>query len=205
MPAITVRRARARFFAENGFEPDGGYEQEWADAQFGPFAYRVPNLRARAQALRVHDLHHLVTGYATSWRGEAAISAWELGSGWGRLPYAWVIALFGFFTGLIAQPLETFRAFVRGRGSANLYERGDVDTILDRPLDVLQHELHVPGNDRRASARDVVLFAATSMLAIAFGITAIVPVVLFVIAGETRRALHTAASFWRCASARLIA
>src|SRR4029079_2157900 len=113
--SASVRTARTRFFASNGFPIDGGYDDAWADAQFGPVAYRVPNLPARSRALRIHDLHHLVTGYTTSWRGEAAISAWELGSGWGRHWYAWVIALFGFFTGLVAQPQATLAAFARGR------------------------------------------------------------------------------------------
>jgi ubiquinone biosynthesis protein Coq4 len=28
--------------------------------------------------VRLHDLHHLVTGYPTDWKGELEISAWEI-------------------------------------------------------------------------------------------------------------------------------
>jgi hypothetical protein len=185
--SVTVRAARSRFFAQNGFAADGGYDDAWADAEFGPIAYRVPNLRARASALRIHDLHHLVTGYATSWRGEAEISAWELGSGWGRHAYAWVIALFGLFTGLLTQPMTTLIAFARGRRSANLYDRDSVDEVLDLPLSELERTLHVPASVKVAPI-DLAHFVSTAFVAIAFGAVAIPFVVLFVIAGETRRA-----------------
>jgi hypothetical protein len=196
---ITVRVARSRFFAASGFDADGGYDRAWADERFGPFAYSVPNSRARARALRIHDVHHLVTGYPTSWRGEASISAWELGSGWGRLPYAWVIALFGFFTGLLAEPRAMFRAFLRGRASANLYDRGDIEPLLDRSLAELARELRVPPEGTvRASAADVVRFAATALSASAFALLAAVPVVALVILGEARRVAIFRASGWRC-------
>ncbi len=31
-------------------------------------------------AVRVHDVHHVVTGDGTAWIGEAEIGAWEIGS-----------------------------------------------------------------------------------------------------------------------------
>lgn len=185
--SVSVRAARSRFFASSGFPADGGYDDEWADAEFGPVVYRVPNLRARARALRIHDLHHLVTGYATSWRGEAEISAWELGSGWGRHWYAWIIALFGLFTGLITQPGATLAAFARGRRSANLYGRDDVEALLDRPLGELEQMIHAPSSVR-AGVLDLVSFAATALVALAFGAVAIPFVAAFVVAGEVRRA-----------------
>jgi hypothetical protein len=200
--SVSVRLARSRFFAANGFPADGGYETEFADAEFGPFAYRVPNLHARARALRIHDLHHLVTGYRTSWRGEAEISAWELGSGVGRHWYAWVIALFGFFTGLIAQPNLMLSAFARGRRSANLYDRDGIEDLLDRPLVELERALHVPAS-AKATAGDVAQFTGTAIVSLAFGALAIPVVILFAIAGEVRRAASIFAGLarHRCTSA----
>jgi len=188
---LTVREARQRFFQMNGFGLDGGYDDEWAEAEFGPVVYRVPNIRSRARALRIHDLHHLATGYATDWRGEAEISAWELGSGWGRHPYAWIIALFGFMTGLLTQPRLTFAAFFRGRNSSNLYGRNDVVAELDRPLSALVKELHVPDGDSAPppSAGDVVRLAATSAAALAFGVLSLPFVAFAVFLGEARRGL----------------
>ncbi|MCB9594677.1 MAG: hypothetical protein H6719_18300 [Sandaracinaceae bacterium] len=199
----TLREARRRFFATNGFGADGGYDAPWVDATFGPFAYRLPNLRARARALRIHDLHHLVTGYATDWRGEAEISAWELGSGWGRYPYAWMIAIFGVLTGLLAQPRATWAAFARGRRSANLYPRRDVEPLMDRPLSEVARELHVPPSGAKHAVRlgDAGAFAITSITAIAFGFVAAPFVSGFVALGEMRRATRGGCPFTGAAHA----
>ena len=69
------RQARARFFRESGFAADGGYDEDWSDAEIGGLRYRVRNGPARRAALRLHDLHHVATGYGVDWRGEAEISA----------------------------------------------------------------------------------------------------------------------------------
>ena len=73
-------------------------------------------------ALALHDLHHLVTGYGTTLRGECEIAGWELGSGgcaW-RL-HMWVDRLSTFAFGLLAAPAATLRALRRGLRHRNLY------------------------------------------------------------------------------------
>jgi hypothetical protein len=185
----TVRAARARFFARNGWAADGGYDDEWAEADFGVVRYRVPNTRARRAALRVHDVHHVLTGYDTDWRGEAEISAWELGSGVGRYPYAWLIALWGLFTGLVALRRETFLAFVRGRRSHNLLSRSFDEAWLDEPVASLRARLGVASRDVVATATDTLLFAAWSTLAVVLGALSTLPALGLVGLAFTRRAL----------------
>ncbi len=178
--APTVRAARARFFAQAGFPADGGYRDPWAEAEFGPVRYRVPNGGLRARALRLHDLHHVATGYATDWRGESEISGWELGSGGaGSTAYAWLIALWGVFVGLLLHPGPTFRAFVRGRGSTNLYGQPWDPTWLDQPLGQLRDALSVQP-ERRATPADAFAFAPTVLLAVALGTASLVPAFLMV-------------------------
>lgn len=165
MGEVTLADARRRFFADSGFAPDGGYDDAWAHAQFGALPYSVPNPRIRAEALRVHDLHHPITGYSADWRGEASISAWELGSGGaGRYAYAWFIALFGFLTGLLASPGSTWRAFVAGRSARNLYRDPDPTQWLERPLEEVRRELIAP-RSRAAGLNDHMAFAGWSVLA----------------------------------------
>lgn len=172
-PAPTVRDARAAFFARNGFPSDGGYDDAWAEAEFGVLRYRVPNPPARAEALRLHDLHHLVTGYSTDWRGEALISAWEVASGAGTRPWGWAIMLWGLFTGLVGMPRATFDAFLRGRGARNLYGSELTEELLDGSLSELQEALGVrPGGATRARTRDLLAFAGWSSMALAWGIVA---------------------------------
>src|SRR5207237_6988555 len=77
----TVRDARARYFAANGFD-ERGYGDRWVRLQAGPIPLFIPNTRSRVRAVRVHDVHHIVTGYATSLAGEAELGAWAIASGW---------------------------------------------------------------------------------------------------------------------------
>ena len=69
----TLLAARAEHYALNEFGEDGGASRTWDEAQFGPIPYAVPNTRARADALRVHDLHHVLTDYETDWRSASWI------------------------------------------------------------------------------------------------------------------------------------
>ena len=99
--AISVGEARARFFEESGFPPDGGMSASFvAFWNLGPIPIGFPNSNARRRALQMHDLHHVATGYPPTWTGEAEISAWELATGCGEYAFAWTITLQGLAVGL---------------------------------------------------------------------------------------------------------
>ena len=68
--ALTLREARGRYFAANGLG-EGGYDDKWVRLAVGPLRFAFPNTAGRVRAVRYHDLHHVVTGYATDWTGEA--------------------------------------------------------------------------------------------------------------------------------------
>src|SRR5579871_6284939 len=129
MPAADselVRDARARHFADNGFS-DAAYTSRW-------WYFPIPNPPGRKRAIPLHDLHHVVTGYATTFVGEAEISAWELGAGCGDHLFVWWIAASAAVVGLVIAPLRTIRAFRRGRRCRSLYNthRRWHDGLLDR-------------------------------------------------------------------------
>lgn len=195
--AQTLREARRRFFVDSGFAADGGYDDTWQDARFGPVPYAVPNPGVRKAALRVHDLHHPLTGYAADWRGEAQISAWELGSGGGgRYPYAWFIALFGFVTGLLGLPGATWRAFVRGRRSRNLYREADPMRRLDAPLSGIRAELAVS----RGRLGTVALFTLWAMAGLLGSVFFVLGIPVLVAAGLLRRGMPCMRCPLSCAS-----
>lgn len=87
----------------------------------GPVPVVFPNSDSRRRALHRHDIHHLLTGYATDLRGEAEISAWELAAGCHRYAAAWGFGLIGAIIGIGIAPLRTLRAFRRGREMRPLY------------------------------------------------------------------------------------
>ena len=142
-PSLLVRDARARYFAENGFG-DGGYEDRWVVLRAAGVPIAVlPNTRERVRSVRLHDVHHVLTEYATSWTGEAEIAAWELASGCRDHWAAWFLNFWAALVGLAIAPRAVWRAVARGRRSRNLYGGEWSDGLLDRTVGELRRELRL--------------------------------------------------------------
>lgn len=141
-PALTMADARTRYFSDNAFGEDGGYGDAWVDFKLGPIPMPFPNTKARVRAVQYHDLHHVLTGYATDTLGEFEISAWELGAGCRDFWAAWQLNLGGLAAGVFACPRRTFRAFARGRRSTSLYGE-DMTRLLASSVGALRAETRV--------------------------------------------------------------
>ncbi len=132
--SLTLRDAVAAYFAQNRFGADGGYGDTWVKLKLGPLSLFMPNTPARVAAVRFHDLHHIVTGYRTDWRGEFEISAWELAAGCGRFYAAWWLNLGALNAGFLVCPRRTLRAFFLGRRSRSLYGETYDATLLAKTV-----------------------------------------------------------------------
>jgi hypothetical protein len=111
----TVAQALNAFYAQHDFGDDGGINSDVAYVKIGPINFPIPNTQARKEAIWLHDLHHLLNGYATDWPGEGRVSAWELATGgFGVKIYVWALVLMAMSVGILFYPTGTFRAFVRG-------------------------------------------------------------------------------------------
>lgn len=155
---LSLAEARARYFAENGFRP--GYDDRWVRLRLrGRQVPIFPNTRARVAAVRLHDLHHVATGYDTTWTGEGEISAFELAGGCGPYLAAWMLNLGGFGIGLWIAPRRVLRAFVRGRHSSNLYREGYDEARLAQSVGELRRALGLDRPVPPASVRDLVAFS----------------------------------------------
>jgi hypothetical protein len=163
---MTMREARDRYFAENNFGADGGYNDAWVDFKIGPVPLPFPNTDGRLRAVRYHDLHHILTGYHTDFLGELEISAWETGAGCKDFYAAWHINLGGAGSGALFIPRRAFRAFVRGRHSETLYGL-PLEPLLDTTVGEARRNVGV--DDSTPTASDVVLFAAVAVSGLIIG------------------------------------
>jgi hypothetical protein len=121
-PSLTLREARAQYFLRAGFD-ERSYSDRWVRlAVFGRPLLAFPNTAGRVRAVKLHDLHHVLTGYDTSWAGEAEIGAWELASGCRDHWAAWALNAAAALIGLCVAPRRVRRAFARGRREHNLYD-----------------------------------------------------------------------------------
>ena len=168
-----VRDARTEFFHLADLPSDGGYSARFIRFRIGIFSFVLPNSPARKKAVPLHDLHHLATGYDTSWTGEAEIAAWELASGCYSYLAAWLLNLLAFPLGLIIAPVRTWRAFQRGRSSGSLYDGRWDDKWLDASLGSLRARLVLDVESRPANGGDVLLFVVCALPGL-FGLIALI-------------------------------
>lgn len=169
----TVGETLRGYFAEQGLPEDGGVDLAWVHLKIGPIPIAFLNIGARRDAVRFHDVHHLVTGYQTDWAGEAEIGAWEIASGCGRYWVAWLLNSGAMGFGAVLWPRRTLRAFVRGRNSRNLY-REHYEPVLLEEVEELRQRLALVQPTPHATTRDVALFMVWAV--IGFGWMVLLPV-----------------------------
>ena len=162
-PEMTLGEARALLFERGGFAPDGGYDDRWVKMKLGPIPIGFPNVENRRRAVRFHDLHHVLTEYPTTWRGETEIGAWEVATGLRRFWAGWLLDLLGFALGLLINPRGVYRAFLRGRRSANLYGLEWDEGILAKRVGDVRSSLRLDRPIGEVTTADRVSFAAWSV------------------------------------------
>ena len=137
---MTTREALGDYFERRGIKPhdesiEAWLRENWAYMTIRGHRVPVKPLYGYKPIVIVHDVHHVVTGYDTSWTGEFQVAAWELGSGGcGRFLLMWNNRLFALLLGLLFAPVATQQAFARGRKERNLY-RFDCRSILACEVD----------------------------------------------------------------------
>jgi hypothetical protein len=147
-PTITLREGRDRYLAENGFTMDTYTEtSSRVPVMFG-IHVTLPSPLQRRQALPMHDLHHVVTGYGTDLAGEAEISAWETSRGLGPLGlYVRSLIWLGDTQGMLLRPRRTWRAFRAAPGKGSLFGRFDeYERLLRRSVGEVRRELGLSEN-----------------------------------------------------------
>jgi hypothetical protein len=141
---VRVSEARDEYLARNGFSI-AAYEDRWVRVKLGPIPIVFPNVASRRRAIRFHDLHHVLTGYPTTVRGEAQIGAWEIAATFGdrgpRYWAAWLLNSMMTLLGLVIAPRLVVRAFRRGLRCTSLYRLGWSEELLGRDVEQLQSEL----------------------------------------------------------------
>lgn len=171
----TPREILEKFYADNHLELDGGQKSKRVKIELSKhFAFYFPNFNARRKALIKHDIHHLVTGYpASSFLGEAKISAWEIGSGCKKYWAAFLIDTSGLMIGAPLNFLGILKAFSRGRRTKNLYhDILSTNESLDMSIPELKKLMLLDKHDinTKPSFTDFILFSLFLLYAILFSV-----------------------------------
>lgn len=165
--SLPVPEARQRYFDDNGFT-EAGYDDRWVVVRVGGLHIPAfPNSAARRRAVKLHDLHHVATGYQTDWTGEAEIGAWEVGGGCHHHLAAWYLNVSVMGIGVLIAPRATWRAFLRGRQSRTLYDGEFSESLLDGTVGALRSRLGLDREPAPPTPADRLVFAGFAALALA--------------------------------------
>lgn len=111
----TVEQAVRDFYHQHNYGEEGGIHEKYAWMKFGFFSIPIPNVDGRRKNVYLHDINHVITGNDTTWKGESAISAWEIASGgWKDIYVIWVMAIWAMGVGVLLYPRNTLKAFKQG-------------------------------------------------------------------------------------------
>jgi len=167
-PQMTLGEARALYFDLNNFGEDGGYGERWIKVKVWRLPIWLLNTEGRRRAIKLHDIHHVLTEYPTTWRGEAEISSWEIGAGGLRKYYAgWWLDIMNVALGLLVNPRGVYRGYVRGRSGLNLYSTEFTDELLTHRVDEYRKKLRLDIPPKMPGAKDNMLFAMWVSISIA--------------------------------------
>lgn len=164
--SLTLRDARACYFAASGFD-ERSYAERWVKLQAGPIRLGFPNTGSRVRAVRFHDLHHVLTGYDTTWTGEGEIAAFEIASSCADHWAAWYLNLSAMAIGLFIAPGAMLRAFLCGRRGKNLYRERFDDALLEARVGETRRRLRLDAPPGAATAGDRAAFTLWSLAALA--------------------------------------
>lgn len=152
----TAVQALAMKRAEQGLDPLYDTAPTWPFT-IGPVTIPMPNFSWRRAAIQRHDLHHMLTGYPFTMRGEFQVATWEFAAG--RYPHwgATLLLLPLVVIGLLWSPTAIWRAFMKGHGELSLYRPEMCEAAGRLSLEVLVERTRVQGRNNRAT--DVAAFA----------------------------------------------
>jgi hypothetical protein len=122
--------------------PKDAYTAKKFSIKVGNFAINLPNIPSRVKVARFHDIHHVLTGYAANWKGEAEIGAWEIATGCEKYFVAWFLNFGAVMVGLILYPKAVIKAFKRGlKTKTNLYHNFEYEPLLDMSIKELREKI----------------------------------------------------------------
>lgn len=146
LPAsMRVRDARDLYLAENGFTT-AAYDSPTTTGSFLGMKFSVPNPPSHQRAIRLHDLHHVATGFGTDHAGEAEISAWQARRGLRAAgAYVTTIVLGNALLGVVFAPQRTWAALRSPGAGGSLFNMTvDYESLLDRTVGELREMLSIP-------------------------------------------------------------
>lgn len=124
---MTISQSLQEFYTANNFPSDGGESNDYFELKFKLFTLKLPNSQFRKDVIHMHDIQHILYNCNTTWKGEAFIAGWEIGTKmWKHFPIG-IMSLWAMGFSLVNNPKEVLKGYKAGINST-----GIIDLKIDK-------------------------------------------------------------------------
>lgn len=126
---MSISESLQEFYKDNNFPDDGGESKDFFELKFRFFTLKLPNSKFRKNAIHIHDIQHLIYNCNTSWKGEAFIAGWEIGTKmWKHFPIGFM-SLWAMGFSILNYPKKVLKGYKEGINSI-----GIIDLEMDKKM-----------------------------------------------------------------------
>ena len=119
---MTIAHSLHQFYIKNNFKPDGGENDTFFEIKFKLFSLKLPNFSFRKKVIYIHDIQHILYKQDTSWKGEAFIAGWEIGTNmWKHFPVG-ILSLWAMGFSLLNYPKKVLKGYKIGLENKNILD-----------------------------------------------------------------------------------
>lgn len=146
---MTISQSLQQFYKENNFKEDGGESEAFFELKFRYFTLKLPNTQHRKKVIYIHDIQHVLYNCDTTWKGEAFIAGWEIGTQlWKHLPIG-LISLWAMGFCLLNYPKEVIKGYKAGINSIGVIDlKIEKETLLRMSVSELSKRIKKDKNRR---------------------------------------------------------
>lgn len=139
---MTIKELLYQFYAENGIPNEGGSNDLFFDFKILKITFQLPNPEFRRKVIHIHDIEHVLYECDTSWKGEAFIAGWEIGSGmWKHIPLNF-LSLWAMGYSLWIYPIVVFKGFKEGSRNRGIIDLElTKEALLDLQPEILKEKI----------------------------------------------------------------
>lgn len=139
---MTISQSLQKFYTDNNFAKDGGESEDYFELKFRLFTLKLPNSQFRKDVIHIHDIQHLIYNCDTTWKGEAFIAGWEVGTKmWKHFPIGFM-SLWAMGFSLLNHPKEVLKGYKAGINSTGIIDlEMDKKTLLELSISELKAKI----------------------------------------------------------------
>jgi hypothetical protein len=162
---MTISESLQEFYKKNNLSKNGGENDAFFELKFKLFTLKLPNSEARKKVIYIHDIQHVLYNCDITWKGEAFIAGWEIGTKmWKHFPIG-LMSLWAMGFSLLNYPKEVLKGYKIGINNKGII---DIDISKKEILKLSKSELQSILKKEKTKNVNWIYFLFWSLLSVTF-------------------------------------